>query len=179
MILKGYSVLRYRSRSGKERLTKDTRSESLEHVLLHSHLGRAPDAEGQARGLRAISAELGGVADAGPSSGGRRRLPAERAHWGSGIGDAEERPHAVALAARDWEHRPGFQIVFWVKVVLVLGLVAASYVHNFVLGPRLQREIREGREPLTRPRLVVVGWTSYGLTLAIPILGVVLQQLVN
>ncbi len=85
----------------------------------------------------------------------------------------------VALAARDWEHRPAFQIVFWVKVVLVLGLVIASYVHNFVLGPRLQREIREGREPLTRPALVVVGWTSYGLTLAIPILGVVLQRLVS
>jgi uncharacterized membrane protein len=85
----------------------------------------------------------------------------------------------VALAARDWEQRPAFQIVFWVKVVLVLGLVASSYVHNFVLGPRLQREIREGREPLTRPRLVVVGWTSYGLTLAIPILGVALQRLVS
>jgi uncharacterized membrane protein len=85
----------------------------------------------------------------------------------------------VALAARDWEHRPAFQIVFWVKVALVAALIVASYVHNFVLGPRLQQEIREGREPRTRPTLVVVGWTSYGLTLAIPILGVVLQRLVG
>jgi uncharacterized membrane protein len=85
----------------------------------------------------------------------------------------------VALAARDWEHRPAFQIVFWVKVVLAVALVAASYLHNFVLGPRLQREIREGRDPRTRPTLVVVGWTSYSLTLAIPILGVVLQRLVS
>jgi putative copper resistance protein D len=84
----------------------------------------------------------------------------------------------VALAARDWEHRPAFQIVVWVKVVLVVALVIASYLHNFVLGPRLQTEIREGREPSSRPLLVVVGWTSYGLTLAIPILGVVLQRLV-
>jgi copper resistance protein D len=84
----------------------------------------------------------------------------------------------IALAARDWEHRQAFQIVFWVKVVLVVGLVIASYLHNFVLGPRLQAEIREGREPRTRPTLVVVGWTSYSLTLAIPILGVVLQRLV-
>ncbi|MGZ4441435.1 MAG: DUF4149 domain-containing protein [Gaiellaceae bacterium] len=84
----------------------------------------------------------------------------------------------IALAARDWEHRPAFQIVVWVKVVLVVGLVIASYLHNFVLGPRLQAEIREGREPRTRPTLVVVGWTSYSLTLAIPILGVVLQRLV-
>jgi putative copper resistance protein D len=84
----------------------------------------------------------------------------------------------VVLAARDWEHRPAFQVVLWVKVVLVIGLVIASYLHNFVLGPRLQAEIREGREPRTRPALVVVGWTSYSLTVAIPVLGVVLQRLV-
>jgi copper resistance protein D len=84
----------------------------------------------------------------------------------------------VVLAARDWEHRPAFQIVLWIKVVLVIGLVIASYVHNFVLGPRLQAEIREGREPRSRPALVVVGWTSYSLTVAIPVLGVVLQRLV-
>jgi putative copper resistance protein D len=84
----------------------------------------------------------------------------------------------VALAARDWEHRPAFQIILWVKVVLVASLLIASYLHNFVLGPRLQAEIREGREPRTRPTLVWVGWTSYSLTLAIPILGVVLERLV-
>lgn len=84
----------------------------------------------------------------------------------------------IALGARDWEHRQVFQIVFWVKVVLVVGLVISSYLHNFVLGPRLQAEIREGREPRTRPTLVAVGWTSYSLTLAIPILGVVLQRVV-
>ena len=85
----------------------------------------------------------------------------------------------VALASRDWEHRTAFQVVFWVKVVLAVCLVGASYLHNFVLGPRLQAELREGREPRTRPRLVVVGWASYGLTLAVPILGVVLQRLVG
>jgi putative copper resistance protein D len=84
----------------------------------------------------------------------------------------------VVLAARDWEHRPAFQIVLWVKVVLVIGLAIASYLHNFVLGPRLQAEIREGREPRSRPALVAVGWTSYSLTVAIPVLGVVLQRLV-
>jgi len=85
----------------------------------------------------------------------------------------------VALAARDWEHRPAFQIVLWVKVVLVIGLVIASYLHNFVYGPRLQAEIREGREPKTRPTLVVVGWISYGLTVTLPILGVALDRIVN
>jgi uncharacterized membrane protein len=84
----------------------------------------------------------------------------------------------VALAARDWEHRPAFQIVFWVKVALAICLVAVSYMHNFVLGPRLQEEIREGGEQVTRPTLVVVGWLSYGLTLSLPLLGVALARLV-
>ena len=48
-----------------------------------------------------------------------------------------------------------------------------------MLGPRLQAEIREGREQTTRPTLVVVGWLSYGLTLTLPMLGVVLQRLVS
>src|SRR6478736_1449256 len=84
----------------------------------------------------------------------------------------------VVLAARDWESSAAFQIVFWVKVALAVCLVGVSYVHNFVLGPRLQAEIREGREQTTRPTLVVVGWLSYGLTLSLPILGVALQRLV-
>src|SRR4029077_12299810 len=49
----------------------------------------------------------------------------------------------VALAARDWETRPAFQIVLWVKVALAICLVVVSYVHTSVLGPRLQPEIRE------------------------------------
>jgi len=85
----------------------------------------------------------------------------------------------VALAARDWEHRPAFQIVFWAKVALFLCLLVVSYLHNFVLGPSLQAEIRDGREQRSRRRLVVVGWLSYSLTLALPILGVVLQRLVS
>ncbi len=85
----------------------------------------------------------------------------------------------IALAARDWQHGTAFQIVFWSKVALFVCLVITSYFHNFVLGPRLQAEIREDREPVTRPTLVVVGWLSYSLTLALPILGVALQRLVD
>jgi putative copper export protein len=85
----------------------------------------------------------------------------------------------VVLAAREWQHDTAFQIVLWTKVALFLCLVVVSYFHNFVLGPRLQAEIREGREPATRPTLVVVGWVSYSLTLALPILGVALQRLVD
>ena len=85
----------------------------------------------------------------------------------------------VVLAAREWQHDTAFQIVFWTKVALFLCLVVVSYFHNFVLGPRLQAEIREGRDPVTRPALVVVGWISYSLTLSLPILGVALQRLVS
>jgi hypothetical protein len=85
----------------------------------------------------------------------------------------------IALASREWEHRAAFQIVFWVKVVLFVCLLVVSYLHNFVLCPRLQAEIRDGHEEKTRPTLVVVGWTSYALTLTLPVLGVVLQRLVS
>jgi putative copper export protein len=85
----------------------------------------------------------------------------------------------VMLASRDWEHRTAFQVVLWTKVALFVCLLVVSYLHNFVLGPRLQREIRDGEEQRSRPTLVVVGWTSYALTMALPILGVVLQRLVS
>src|SRR4029077_8612121 len=44
----------------------------------------------------------------------------------------------ISLAAREWRHETAFQVVFWTKFVVFVALVAASYSHNFVLGPRLQ-----------------------------------------
>ena len=84
----------------------------------------------------------------------------------------------VPLAQHDYnEGRSPFQTVLWVKVGLSVGLVLASYLHNFVFGPRLQREIREGRPQQTRPTLVVVGYASLALTITVPILGAVLAHL--
>jgi putative copper export protein len=62
-----------------------------------------------------------------------------------------------------------------VKSGLVVLLVAGSFVHDFVLGPRLQRELRAGapQAPATRRRLILVGWLSFLLTIAVPVLGVV------
>lgn len=85
----------------------------------------------------------------------------------------------IALAAREWEHRTAFQIVFWTKVAAFCCLLAVSYVHNFVLGPRVQAEVRAGGEQPSRRKLVVVGWISYGLTMTLPVLGVALQRLVS
>ncbi|HWE82108.1 MAG TPA: hypothetical protein VG265_10685 [Gaiellaceae bacterium] len=84
----------------------------------------------------------------------------------------------VELARHDWAHcHSPFRAVLWVKVALSAGLVSASYLHNFVFGPRLQAEIKEGRPQATRPTLVVVGWTSLALTITVPILGAVLAHL--
>jgi putative copper resistance protein D len=60
------------------------------------------------------------------------------------------------------------------KSVLVALLVVGALLHDYVLGPRLQRELRE-RKPsaATRRRLVVVGWFNFGLTIAVPALGAV------
>ena len=66
-----------------------------------------------------------------------------------------------------------------VKAAVFVALLAASYLHNFVYGPRVQAEVRAGGDQPTRPTLVVVGWISYSLTLTLPILGVVLARLVS
>jgi uncharacterized membrane protein len=84
----------------------------------------------------------------------------------------------IDLAYHDLSHcRAPFRIVLWVKIGLSVCLVVVSYLHNFVLGPRLQRELRAGLPPRSRPALVVVGWTSLALTLVIPVLGSVLADL--
>jgi putative copper export protein len=76
--------------------------------------------------------------------------------------------------ALDWAvlSETTFGRVLLVKSVLVVGLVATAITHDYVLGPRLQRQIRQGLPPTIRPRLVAVGWASFALTIAIPVLGV-------
>ena len=61
------------------------------------------------------------------------------------------------------------------KSALVALLVIGALLHDFVLGPRLQRELRAGAStaPATRRQLVVVGWFNFGLTIAVPVLGAV------
>jgi len=60
------------------------------------------------------------------------------------------------------------------KAILFVVLVGSATMHDFVLGPRLNRQIREGRpRTLLRP-MQIVGWVSFACTLALPILGVVI-----
>ena len=69
----------------------------------------------------------------------------------------------------------GFDRWLIVKSVLVVVLCVGAALHDYVLGPRLQRELRAQAPvaPVTRRRLVVVGWLNFTLTLAVPVLGVV------
>jgi putative copper export protein len=83
----------------------------------------------------------------------------------------------VFLAVRDWQSTTSFEVVLAVKAAVFVALLVASYLHNFVYGPRVQAEVRAGGDQPTRPTLVVVGWISYSLTLTLPILGVVLQRI--
>jgi putative copper export protein len=83
----------------------------------------------------------------------------------------------VFLAVRDWQSTTSFEVVLAAKAAVFVALLVASYLHNFVYGPRVQAEVRAGGDQPTRPTLVVVGWISYSLTLTLPILGVVLQRI--
>jgi uncharacterized membrane protein len=88
----------------------------------------------------------------------------------------------VALAGRDHAFdttSTGFDSVLGVKGGLVGLLVAGSYLHDFVLGPGLGRQIRAGERQSLRPLLVAIGRVNLLVTLALPVLGVVLSQLLH
>jgi uncharacterized membrane protein len=84
-----------------------------------------------------------------------------------------QRAHAFDGAPTD------FDWVLAVKGLLVGLLVAGAYLHDYVLGPGLARQVREGKPQSLRPLLVGIGRTNLVLTIAIPILGAVLVELLD
>jgi uncharacterized membrane protein len=72
-----------------------------------------------------------------------------------------------------------FDWVLAVKGALVGILVAGSYLHDYVLGPGLARQIRAGEQQSLRPLLTRIGRGNLLITVALPILGVVLSELVS
>ena len=127
-------------------------------------------------GVPAIRATEGEARAAAMRALGRRWRPLG---WSSmGIADPlralAQRPARRVPLAGAFDSR--FDRWLIAKSVLVVLLVAGSLVHDFVLGPRLQRELRarDPRRRQTRRRLVVVGWFSFALTFAVPVVGVVL-----
>ena len=77
----------------------------------------------------------------------------------------------TAPASFDW--------VLGVKGALVGALVAGAYLHDYVLGPGLARQIHEGRPQSLRPALTWIGRGNLMITIALPVLGVVLSELVS
>ena len=84
-----------------------------------------------------------------------------------------ERAHAFDGAPHD------FDWVLGVKAVLVGLLLGGAYLHDYVLGPGLARQLRAGQPQSLRPLLVAIGRVNLLLTIAIPILGAVLVQLLD
>ncbi|MER3410728.1 MAG: hypothetical protein C4306_11780 [Thermoleophilia bacterium] len=70
-----------------------------------------------------------------------------------------------------------FDALLGAKLGLVSLLVVGAFLHDFVLGPTLARQIREGRPQTARRPLVFVGWANFALTVTIPVLGVALAHL--
>jgi uncharacterized membrane protein len=88
----------------------------------------------------------------------------------------------LALAGYDhaFDTAPtSFDWVLGVKGALVGLLVAGAYVHDYVLGPGLARQIRAGEPQSLRPILTAIGRGNLAITIALPILGVVLSELVS
>src|SRR4029078_11611758 len=75
-----------------------------------------------------------------------------------------ERHGGLHRAALDTD----FDRTLILKSVLVALLAVGALLHDFVLGPRLQRELHAAAPsaPATRRQLVVVGWFNFGLTIA-------------
>ena len=88
----------------------------------------------------------------------------------TGLGLAVE-DHAFGSAGT------GFDWVLAVKGALVGLLAAGAYLHDFVLGPGLARQIRDGRPQTLRRLLTAIGRGNLLITLVLPVLGVVLSEL--
>lgn len=91
---------------------------------------------------------------------------------------------ASGLGLAGYDHAFGraptsFDVVLAVKGALLGVLVAGAYLHDFVLGPGLARQIRDGEPQTLRPLLTAIGRGNLLVTIALPILGVVLAELVS
>jgi putative copper resistance protein D len=91
---------------------------------------------------------------------------------------------ATGLGLAGYDHAfdtapSSFDTVLAIKGALVGVLVAGAYLHDYVLGPGLARQIGEGRPQSLRPLLTQIGRLNLLITIALPVLGVVLSELVS
>jgi copper resistance protein D len=86
----------------------------------------------------------------------------------------------IAFRAGAFDTTPAkFDWVLAIKGALVGLLIAGAYLHDYVLGPGLARQIREGRPQSFRPVLTTMGRANLLLTIAIPILGALLSEFLH
>jgi uncharacterized membrane protein len=95
----------------------------------------------------------------------------------SALGVAVATGAAIAGIEHAFDTTPTrFDVVLAVKGALVGLLAAGAYLHDYVLGPGLARQIREGRPQTLRPLLVKIGRLNLLITLALPVLGALLSE---
>lgn len=85
----------------------------------------------------------------------------------------------IALAWRDGVFDTTPPRVDWLLTIkgALVGLVAGgAYLHDFVLGPGLARQIRAGEPQTLRPLLTAIGRTNLLITVTLPVLGGVLTE---
>jgi uncharacterized membrane protein len=86
----------------------------------------------------------------------------------------------IATRAHAFDRTPTrFDVTLAVKGALVGLLVVGAYLHDFVLGPGLARQIRAGEPQSLRPLLTTIGRANLVWTIAIPILGALLSQFLH
>ena len=87
---------------------------------------------------------------------------------------------AIAARAHAFDTTPTrFDWVLAVKGALVGLLVVGAYLHDFVLGPGLARQIRDGSTQSLRPALTAIGRLNLLATVTIPVLGALLAEFLH
>ena len=98
----------------------------------------------------------------------------------SALGVAIVTGAVIAARANAFDATPTrFDVVLAVKGALVGLLLAGAYLHDYVLGPGLARQIRAGEPQSLRPLLTGLGRTNLLLTVTIPILGALLSEFLH